>query len=79
MSAPADKDVERIKLKYDITGIGRAGDYLIHIPDHANPSLRLVRVHPMDEARLPEIKEKVQQEEDYFAEDGESLLESLLS
>ena len=60
MIAPASREnAEVIRLTVDIDGVGRAGDAIIHTPDHPKRSLRLCHVHPIDVARLPEIRERI--------------------
>ena len=52
---------ERIRLPIGIPGIGRAGDIIVHDPNHRDPRLRLSSVHPLDLDRLGEIKDKVRE------------------
>ena len=52
---------EIIRLPVGIPGIGRAGDQIVHDPDHPDPRFRLSNVHPLDLDRLGEIKDKVRE------------------
>ena len=64
MTSRASKTAERIRLPIGIPGIGRAGDCVVHDPDHPDPRFRLSNVHPLDLDRLEEIKDKVRAWED---------------
>ena len=55
---------EIIRLPVGIPGIGRAGDCVVHDPDHTDPRFRLSNVHPLDLDHLAEIKEKVREWEE---------------
>ena len=56
-TAESEKNAEVIHLKSDIAGVGRAGDTIVHNPDHPNPALRLCRVIPLDADLLSAVKE----------------------
>ena len=55
---------EIIRLPVGIPGIGRAGDHVVHRPDHPNPQFRLTNVHPLNLDRLEEIRGKVREWEE---------------
>ena len=38
---------EVIQLPCDVPGVGRCGDYIVHDPDHPNPSIRYARIQPI--------------------------------
>ena len=52
---------ESIRLPVGIPGVGRAGDIIVHDPDHTDPRFRLSNVHPLDLDRLEEIRGKVRE------------------
>ena len=61
MTAPESKNAEIIRLPIGLPGIGRAGDIIVHDPNHRDPRLRLSSVHPLDLDRLVEIRETVRE------------------
>ncbi len=54
-----EKRTELIRVFSDIPGIAEIGDSILHDPDHPNPYLRLILMHPLDVDLLPEIKGRV--------------------
>ena len=61
LSVAEKKPAEIIRLPVGIPGIGRAGDQIVHDPDHPDPRFRLSNVHPLDLDRLEEIRETVRE------------------
>ena len=58
------EDYEVIPLPFGISGVARAGDSMVHDPDHLDERYRLSVVRPLALSLLPTIKEKVRQWED---------------